>query len=199
MAKRKSGATEELLPLHTFLHRHIQSLPGLTNVEIARVLGYPKPNVVAMMLTGSMKVPINKVPALAQALELDPLALLRRVMTAYAPEMWDTFESVIGEDRLITTNEARLLQHVRDHLGAEDVALLDDPKFEPELTKLLLSALDRHARVVLASRRTDRPARESRAGKANAAMLDLLRRQAAERAALMRADLAADKRPDGTD
>ena len=186
MATKKSVVREDVIPLHTFLHRRVQEVPDMTNVKVAQALGYEKPNVVAMMLTGSMKIPLNKVPALARVLELDPVGLLRRVILAYMPELWQTIQDVLGQDRLVTANESALLMLVRDHLGGEDVPLLEDTKFCSELTKQLLAALDRHARQALAHRRDERAARDSKSGRQNAALLDLLRKQALDRAALVR-------------
>ena len=184
--KNPAVAGEPVIPLHIYLSKKIDECEDLTNVEIARRLGYTRPNVIAMIRTGAMKLPFDKVPALAQVLGLDPLALLRRVMVEYAPEQWATMEKVIGQERLVTRNEAELLRRVRGLLHGDDLALTEDGWFTVELTASLLAALDRRARATLAHRKTGRSPRDSKAAKANAAMLDLLQRQAAERTKLMR-------------
>lgn len=186
MRKEKSVVNAELMPLHTYLHRRVREMPELTNVRIAQALGYDRPNVVAMMFTGSMKVPVNKVPALARVLELDPVALLRRVMLANSPEIWETIEQVVGKSSLATASEVALIDEVRDLLGSDDVPLHADGKFMAELTTLLLAAHDRYLRGVLATSRDGQTLRDSKAGRGNAAMLELFRRQALERAALLR-------------
>ena len=187
MRKRKSAVSAELMPLHTYLHRRVREMPELTNVKISQALGYDRPNVVAMMFTGSMKVPVNKVPALAKVLELDSVALLRRVMLANCPEIWETLEQVVGKSSLTTTNEVALIEEIRDLLGSDDVPLHADKIFMAEMTNLLLAAHDRYMRHVLATSRDGQAPRDSKAGRGNAAMLELFRRQALERAALLRA------------
>lgn len=180
MIKEKSGVTAELLPLHVYLHRRVRDCPGLTNVQIAEALGYERPNVVAMMLTGSMKVPVAKVPALAKVLEVDPVALLRRVMDAYNPEVWATLEQVIGKGSIATKNEVALLEAIRSLTGHDDLALHSDAVFMADLTSLVLAAHDRYLQVTLATRPGDKARHQ------NAAMLELFRRQAQERSSLLR-------------
>ena len=167
-------------------------MPELTNVKLSQALGYDRPNVVAMMFTGSMKVPVNKVPALARVLELDPVALLRRVMLANSPEIWETIEQVVGKSSLATANEVALIDDLRDLLGSDDVPLHADAMFMAELTTLLLAAHDRYTRYVLATSRDGQAPRKSKAGQGNAAMLELFRKQALERAALLRAGLTGE-------
>jgi len=184
MTMKKSVLSEPAIPLHTALHRRVQELPGVTNVMIANTLGYPRPNVVAMILNGSMKLPINKVPALARVLEIDPLALLRRVMAIEAPDAWESIEHVFGGAMPLTDNEKMLMEHVREQLAGEDVALMDNKEFRAEVTCALLKALDRHIRVTLAEREVTRGPRDSRAARECAEMLFLLEGQARERAEL---------------
>jgi hypothetical protein len=77
--------------LHRYLGRLIWENEALTNAEIARRLGYPRPKVIAMMRTGTMKIPLKKTPAIARMLGLDPLFLLQRALNEYDPELWRTF------------------------------------------------------------------------------------------------------------
>lgn len=140
------------IPLHTFLHHQVQAMEDMTNVKVAEALGYEKPNVIAMMFTGSMKVPINKVPALAKVLGLDPIALLRRVFMEYSPDVWRTIEDTLGSSVPLAANEVALIQGLREHLGGEDVALMADAKFRSQLQEAASEALDRHVRRVLADR-----------------------------------------------
>ena len=48
-----------------------------TQTEIAGVAGFVNPNMVTMIKKGATKLPIDRVPALAKALECDPALLLR--------------------------------------------------------------------------------------------------------------------------
>lgn len=58
-----------------------------TQVEIARLLGYSNPNVVAMIKRGSMKLPAEKVVPLALILGSAPGAMLREWFEVFEPEL----------------------------------------------------------------------------------------------------------------
>lgn len=126
------------LPLHHLLTLWIAE-SGKTNTEIAEALGYPRPNVVAMLKTGNMRLPLNKVAATAKALDKDPIFVLEKVLSESAPEMWDALQSVLG-DRLITGNELKLLEVVRKELDGNDVDLTADKDlmdgFKPRIREI---------------------------------------------------------------
>jgi len=191
MRDLKSVVSTGVMPLHVYLRYRMRQLPDLTNAEVARALGYPRPNVVAMIMSGTMPLPLAKVPALARVLRIDPLALLRRAMSSYMPEEWQTIETVIGETKLLSSNEMALLQKFREVLAGEDVALLDDAQFSSEISELLIAALNRHVQTLLAARPTDKPARPTTAAGLSDSMVDLLRQQAIERTALARRHAAS--------
>ena len=54
--------------------------------EIAKEIGYDRPNVVSMMKCGVTKLPIAKVGPLAKALGVDPHRLLDLAMREYQPD-----------------------------------------------------------------------------------------------------------------
>ena len=185
MTKHIPVVAEAVLPLHIYLQRRIQELADVTNVKIAQAMGYERPNVVAMILNGSMKVPLNKVPALARVFRMDELWLLRRVMTEYTPESWMAIESIVGSGRLTTANETAVLHFLRAALADEDVELLDDDEFVRDFARDVASSLDRHMRRSLAIRKGDRPRFSATSDDTKAAVLKLLRSQATERANLL--------------
>lgn len=67
---------------------------GLTQREIGRRAGFEKPNIISMMKTGETKVPIDRIPALAEACDVDPHAFLRIAMQEYHPEIWGVLNLV---------------------------------------------------------------------------------------------------------
>lgn len=77
----------------------------LTQREIAKKAGFPAANVISMIKKGEMKLPIDRIPALARALGIDPLALLTCAMEEYNPEVWHVIQShkgeFVSEDELI--------------------------------------------------------------------------------------------------
>ena len=58
------------LPVKTLFRVRMRDL-DLTNSDIQPVMGYAKPNVIAMMRTGSMRLPVTKVAEVAKILEVD--------------------------------------------------------------------------------------------------------------------------------
>ena len=79
--------------------------------DIAEALGYQNANIVSMFKKGLTKVPIEKVPALAKALHLDPAHLLMLAMREYMPEAFATIQKTLGHT--VTENEFELVSEVR--------------------------------------------------------------------------------------
>lgn len=80
-------------PTAAFLAAAIED-SGLTQREIAVRAGLPKPNVLSMMKRGETKVPIERIPALAEACDCDPQQFLRVAMNEYYPEAWGVLNAV---------------------------------------------------------------------------------------------------------
>jgi hypothetical protein len=93
------------------LDRH-QAAQGLTDLQLANAIGYDKGLVVLMIKNRSMRLPINKAPALARALSLEPADVLRLVLTEQAPELLATFDEVFDPLKL-TRTEVNLVKHLR--------------------------------------------------------------------------------------
>lgn len=100
------------------------AVSGVAQKDIAEALGYDNPNVITMFKQGKTKLPINKVGPLAKVLGVDPVHLLRLVMTEYCPDTWQAIQHLIGKS-LITANEMVLVEIVRKTCGAVDLALTD--------------------------------------------------------------------------
>lgn len=126
------------LPLNAYLTVKIAE-SGKSNTEIADALGYPRPNVVAMLKTGSMRLPLNKVSAMAKVLEIDKIFLLEKVMTESTPEMWEALKAIIGPN-LISQAELKLVEFVRGELDGADVDVTASPEFT-EGAKVVLKGL----------------------------------------------------------
>lgn len=176
---KKKGPRAQPTPFHVFFS-NAMDMANISNVDLAERLNYAKPNVIAMMRNGSMKVPLNKIPAIAKALRIDQIALLQYALTAYMPELWETLKEVLN-DRLMTRNEAAVLELLRQATDGRDVDLVSNDQFVILLQTAARKALD--ASVLEESRGTPggRPARDSRIAKLNAEMRELLTRQAEER------------------
>lgn len=113
-------------------------LSGKTQREIALEVGYENPNVLTLMKQGKTKLPINKVQAMARALGVDPVNLLRIVMSEYMPEAWEVIKSVAGE-KTVSAAQAELLSIVDNETGGLGVDLSDE-----KLVAELRAALREH-------------------------------------------------------
>lgn len=90
----------------------------LTQTELARRLGYPKPNIITMFKQGLTKVPIEKVPKLAELLECDPLMLLQMAMNEYKPSEFQAIMAICGLP--ISKNEREIIEIFREKSGNSD-------------------------------------------------------------------------------
>jgi hypothetical protein len=72
------------------------------------------------MKTGSMNLPASKVLITAKMLKVDPVFLLRKVISENDPALWDSISAVLDQ-HLVTKNELALLRYVRYHLDGHDV------------------------------------------------------------------------------
>ena len=61
---------------------------GKTLREIATGMGLERGNVVSMLKSGEMRMPIERIPAFAVATGIDALSLTRVAMSAYIPKTW---------------------------------------------------------------------------------------------------------------
>ena len=93
-----------------------------TQAEIAEEAGFVNQNMITMLKKGSTKVPIDRVPALAGALDCDPALLLRLALeqsegsTAAA-----AIYEIIGQP--ISKNEMAWIVEIRDASGDTDPRL----------------------------------------------------------------------------
>ena len=85
---------------------------GLSDAQLATALGYESGNVVACIKKGLMRLPVGKVPELAQALELDPGQLMRMVLKELDPTTLAAIETCLGPLHL-TPGEAQLITTLR--------------------------------------------------------------------------------------
>ena len=88
----RAGQTPTPPPLQTIIAEYADA-SGKTNAQIAREAGFDRPNVIAMLRTGSMALPWKRAAALGRAIGCNPLYLLRRAMP---PEDWSALVEVLG-------------------------------------------------------------------------------------------------------
>lgn len=89
-----------------------QSLAGVTDRVLANALGYESGRVIELFKSGQMRVPFSKAPSLADALCINPGALMRRLLADADPELLHAIEQCLGALSL-SDGEQRLIQAVR--------------------------------------------------------------------------------------
>jgi hypothetical protein len=109
--------------LAAFISRRILELkPRKSQIEIATEAGFVNPNMVSLIKSGASKVPLDRVPALARALEVDPkLLFLMALEQAGGETMRLAAEEIFGT--IVSRNEVAWLSEIRDASGHTDPAL----------------------------------------------------------------------------
>jgi hypothetical protein len=85
--------------------------------------------VLQMMLDGEMKFHYKIIEAIARTLDLDPVRLLRLLLANQTPELLQLLDRLAakGGPDLLTTNERRLIERVREYTaGTDAVPVIND-------------------------------------------------------------------------
>jgi hypothetical protein len=91
-----------------------------TQREIAMECGW-SPNVITMVKTGEMRLPLDKVGQLASAININPGILFWMVMKEYAPDTLNAIETDVT-DLVVHPHELAVLAAYRKLAGGTDVA-----------------------------------------------------------------------------
>jgi transcriptional regulator with XRE-family HTH domain len=119
----KAGMPYQGTRIAEYLAKTIDALSSIKSQrEIAAEIGYEKPNMVSMFKRGEAKVPLDKIPALAKALNVDPAFLFRLAMEQYWPGQEDAIGAIFGS--VITKHEKDLLEKVRSWTRHQDPRLI---------------------------------------------------------------------------
>ncbi|WP_319800863.1 XRE family transcriptional regulator [Rhodobacter sp. KR11] len=104
--------------------------PKRSQAEIAEIAGFTNANFLSMVKSGVSKLAIDRVPALAKALECDPALLLRLALEqAEGNTAAVAIFQILGEP--VSENERGWISEIRDASGDTD----------PRLTQRSRSAL----------------------------------------------------------
>lgn len=107
--------------LARFLRRRILELrPTKTQIAIAAEVGWKSCNVLSMIAGGTTKLPVDRVPALAKALDVDAAYLLRLALQQHDNLLWDVVEDAAGT--VLTANEKKIIAFVRSASSDTDPA-----------------------------------------------------------------------------
>lgn len=107
--------------------RILHMKPKKTQAEIAAEAGLRSVNFLTMLKNGTSKVPLDRVPALAKALEADPKLLFRLAMEQ---EMGGTAAKAIDEifGTIVSRNEVTWLEALREASDHTDPTLTSRAK-----------------------------------------------------------------------
>ncbi|CAG0967774.1 hypothetical protein ANRL2_01402 [Anaerolineae bacterium] len=106
-----------------FLDREISKLRGRkSQAAIAAEAGFRQPNMLAMIKSGSSKLPLDRVPGLARALDCDAALLFRLALEQMST---DTTSAAITQifRAIVTENEAAWLNAIREASDHSDPSL----------------------------------------------------------------------------
>ncbi|MFZ3084938.1 hypothetical protein [Rhodoferax ferrireducens] len=93
-----------------------QSALGLTDRELCAAVGFEREIVLKLIKAGTMHMPLNRVPALAAALELDPVELLTVALRESDPVLLQVIEEKFNP-LCLTSTEQNLIKHLRELSG----------------------------------------------------------------------------------
>lgn len=131
----KSVTTTTTSKIANYITLQIKALEGTKSQrDIAREMGYEKANIISMFKTGEVKVPLDKIPAMAKALNVDPANLFRLAMQQYWPDMHEAIEAIFGS--ITTAEERKVLARIKELAGTEEIELTSD--LDSKLRKVFL-------------------------------------------------------------
>lgn len=136
VAKKAPSSPTDHMRLPEYLSAKIFE-SGFSNKQIAEAIGYPNGNVVSMMKTGNMKLPLNRIAQMARKINVDPKYLMAKVMTESQPEVWGAICEVFDLSSSITENELDTVQWFRRLLNGADAALMEDAEFTRTVEPIL--------------------------------------------------------------
>ncbi len=102
--------------------RVLELRPKKTQAEIAEEAGFVNPNMISMLKSGASKVPLDRVPSLAKALDTDPRHLFKLAFEQDGGETtMRAIEEVFGT--IVTRNEVGWLAALREASDHSDPSL----------------------------------------------------------------------------
>jgi transcriptional regulator with XRE-family HTH domain len=107
--------------LVALLQRRLVEIRPKTQAQVAKEAGFKTPNIITMLKTGESALPLDRVPAMAKALDLDASYLLRLTLDQHGLPWWPILEQACG--LIVTANEAAIVRAIRELSGDGDPAL----------------------------------------------------------------------------
>lgn len=120
MPAPKPHSDTRLVP---YLEKRILELRSIrSQAEIASAAGFTSVNMLSLIKSGSTRLPLDRVPALARALDVDPARLLQLALEQWAGSAAArTFDTIF--ETIVTRNEVGWLEVIREASGNTDPAV----------------------------------------------------------------------------
>lgn len=93
-----------------------QAALELSDHDLCAALGFERQIVLGLIKAGSMRMPLTKIQALAVALELDPIELMKQALLEQDPALSKIIEDLFNPLHL-TSSEVNLVKHLRKLCG----------------------------------------------------------------------------------
>jgi transcriptional regulator with XRE-family HTH domain len=125
-AKVSKAPTKSSIKIHEFIAAQLDVAKsmGKTQRDIAEAVGYDKPNPINMMSKGTMKVPLDKIPLLAKALNVDAGFMFRLALSEQWPDAAAAIAQIFGTP--LTKNEKDIIEFIRGVSKNSDPSLSRD-------------------------------------------------------------------------
>ena len=109
--------------LALYLQKRVLELrPRKSQIEIANEAGFRNANMITLLKNGTTKLPLDRVPAMARALECDPRMLFKLALEQIGEETTArVVEEIFGA--VVTRNEAAWIEELREASGHSDPPL----------------------------------------------------------------------------
>lgn len=109
--------------LAKYLEKRVLELrPRKSQAEIAAEAGFINPNMIAMLKSGATKLPFDRVPSLAAALDCDPRLLFNLALDQMGGATTvRAIEDIFGT--IVTCNEVGWINEIREATGHSDPSL----------------------------------------------------------------------------
>ena len=138
MTRATKPSSKTPTELSEFVRKRIRDLKPLkTQKEIAAEAGYDNANILSMIKNASTKLPLERVPALAQALDCDVVHLFTLAMQQYFEnDVIEAFRGAMTAD--YTANEKHWVAQLRR------LSKCKDPECTPFRQRLLYTLFNGH-------------------------------------------------------
>lgn len=125
MSREVDSNSHDIPVLNRFITAKIkeQELQNKTRTEIAREIGFDRPQYLSMLSAGSSRVPIKRLPGFARALGVDLWHLFRLKMQEEWGEDSEIYQAL--EKNKVTKNEMEILEFIRETSNQADPPLND--------------------------------------------------------------------------